>query len=225
LKILLICVASIAERTFTNLYAAFERTRDAPWVVLVSHYDTKPGVACPGANDGASTTGLLVALAAALAERGCDGKANVLVVWLDGEECITSYGENDGLWGSKRAAAEIARRGMNVRAAVCLDMLGDRDLAITIPSNGSPKLMKIAKVAAQRTGVDVTLVDKSVRDDHVPFAEAGFAAIDLIDFEYGSAPGKNDWWHTPEDTPDKLSRASLLKSGRLVAELVNILVK
>jgi len=215
----------VVERGFINLYATFKTTPDAPWVVFVSHYDTKPGSNCPGANDGASTTGLLIALASALESRGHDGKANVMLVWLDGEENIASYGENDGFWGSKRAAAEMQRREMDIRAVVCLDMLGDRNLAITIPSNGTEKLIKIAKVASQRTHVPVSCVADEVKDDHVAFMEAGYAAVDLIDFDYGSASGKNDWWHSPQDTMDKLSRESLLKSGRLVAELVNILAK
>jgi len=217
--------AQAVERTFTNLRAQFVKASDAPWIVFVSHYDTKPGANCPGANDGASTTGLLIALAAALSARGYDGQANVMLIWLDGEECVASYSVNDGLWGSVRAAEEFQRREMDVRGVFCLDMLGDRDLGITIPSNGSPTLMKVAKTAAKTVGIDVTCIDKNVRDDHVAFLEAGYAAIDLIDFCFGSAPGRNDWWHTPQDSVDKISRESLLKAGRLVAEIVNLLAK
>jgi len=214
-----------AERSFVNLYALFKTTSDAPWVIFLSHYDTKPGSNCPGANDGASTTGLLIALASAISSRGYDGAANVMLAWLDGEECVFSYGENDGFWGSKRAVAELQRRETNVRAVVCLDMLGDRDLNIMIPSNGSPSLTKIAQIAAKRTGVSVSCIAEEMKDDHVAFQKAGYQAIDLIDFDYGSAPKRNDWWHTPQDSTDKLGRESFLKSGRLVAELVNILAK
>jgi len=215
----------LVERNFVNLYATFRTLPTAPWLVFLSHYDTKPGSNCPGANDGASTTGLLISLASALSSRGHDGKANVMLVWLDGEENIRSYGENDGFWGSKRAAAEIRRRGLDVRAVVCLDMLGDRNLAITIPSNGTANLIKIVQIAAKRAGVSVSCIAESVKDDHVAFLDAGYSAVDVIDFDYGSKPGRNDWWHTPQDTPDKLDRASFLTSGRLVAELVNILAK
>jgi hypothetical protein len=45
-------------------------------------------------------------------------------------------------------------------------------------------------------------------------------AIDLIDFAYGSAPGLNDYWHTPADTLDKLSAESLDLFGRVVARMV-----
>ena len=70
----------------------------------------------------------------------------------------------------------------------------------------------------------MTDTEDLVKDDHVAFLEAGFKAIDLIDFDYGSAPGLNDYWHTAEDTVDKISEASLLKSGKLVCEMLNVLL-
>lgn len=211
------------ERSFTNLYAEFRPVDpDARWVVLVSHYDTKPGVDCPGANDGASTSGLLVGIASAFSGWTAR-KGNLLLVWTDGEECMESYAANDGLWGSKRAAAYLHETGRKVQAVICLDMLGDRDLSIVVPANGTPALAKIAVHAARRIGKPglVRLTDDCVKDDHVPFLDRGFRAIDLIDFSYG--PG-NSFWHTPQDSVANISEASLLVSGRLVAEMLNILL-
>ena len=211
------------ERTFVNLYGEFRPVDpDARWVVLVSHYDTKPGVACPGANDGASTTGLLVALADAYSSWP-DRRGNLLLIWTDGEECHERYGEDDGFWGSKRAAKWLKETGRDVQAVICLDMLGDKDLSISVPANGSPALAKIARHAARRIGLPdlVKLSDEHVKDDHVAFADLGFKAIDLIDFSYGP---DNSFWHTPQDTIENVSEESLLKSGRLVAEMLNILL-
>ena len=78
--------------------------------------------------------------------------------------------------------------------------------------------------AAEAAGVadKVALRDSIVvKDDHSAFYDAGYPALELIDFDYGSARGKNDYWHTPHDTMDKVSEASLLASGRLVVELLN----
>lgn len=213
------------ERTFINLSAEFGSNPDSPWVVIVSHYDTKPGVDCPGANDGASTSGLLVGLANALSDWRTP-RGNVMLIWTDGEECMESYGEHDGFWGSKRAAAGLKQRGISVKAVICLDMLGDRDLGISIPRNGSPALANIARYAAKKIGEPelVQSTSEIVKDDHVAFQEAGFKAIDLIDFKYGSAPGLNDYWHTPEDTLDKISVKSLERAGRLVVEMLNVLL-
>jgi hypothetical protein len=213
-------------REFTNLTCAFTAQPDAEWIVLLSHYDTKPGVACPGANDGASTTGLLMAYAALLSERGLP-RGNLALVWTDGEECRQAYGPNDGLWGARRAVEDFARRGRKIRAAICLDMLGDRDLAVTIPSNADPTLSKIAVHAARRAGLGkdfVRQIPEIVTDDHVPFMEAGHKAIVLIDFDYGATRGANDYWHTPQDTMDKVSVSSLLSAGTLVAEILNIVL-
>ena len=211
------------EREFTNLYAELRGAdTNARWVVVLSHYDTKPGVKCPGANDGAATSGLLVALANVAVDcRKLGG--NLLLVWTDGEECVQSYDGNDGLQGSKRAVEYIKERGYQVQAAICLDMLGDKELSISIPANGNNTLAKIAAHAARRIGEPqlVHPITEHVKDDHVPFLDAGMKAIDLIDFSYGPA---NKWWHTPDDTMDKISEASLLKSGRLVTEIINILL-
>ncbi|MBQ2625223.1 MAG: M28 family peptidase [Kiritimatiellae bacterium] len=214
------------ERRFTNLVASFKRNPDAPWVVLVSHYDTKTGVDCPGANDGASTSGLLVALAGVLYNHRTQND-NVMLIWTDGEECMNAYVEDDGLWGSRHAAKSLKESGVTVKAVICLDMLGDKDLHVSIPKNSSPALSKIALAAAKKAGVadKVSRVDLLVKDDHVPFLEAGFKAIDLIDFEYGSAPGLNDYWHTDKDTVDKISEESLFTAGKLVVGMLDILLQ
>lgn len=213
----------VGEREFTNLYAEFKgNDEDARWVVLVSHYDTKPGTGCPGANDGASTSGLLVGLANAFSNWKTP-RGNLMLIWTDGEECMSTYGPDDGLWGSKRAAEYLASKDRKVQAVICADMLGDKDLEISVPTNGNPTLSKIAVHAAKRAGYPglVKPIEEIVKDDHVAFMDKGFKAIDLIDFSYG--PG-NSYWHTPQDTMDKISEESLLKSGKIIAELLNILL-
>ena len=213
-------------RTFVNLYAEFRVSQDAPWTVVVSHYDTKPGTSCPGANDGASTSGLLVALADELFM--CrDGRGNVMLVWADGEECMESYTEDDGLWGSRRAASMLKAKGHKVAGVVCVDMLGDKSLNISIAKNSTMSLVKTALAAAKKLklGKQITYTNLLVKDDHLPFLDAGFPAMDLIDFDYGSVRGKNDYWHTEHDTMDKISKKSLETSGKLVVEIIKLLGK
>lgn len=205
------------KHTFANVEGVWRcDDADAPWVVFISHFDTKPGVACPGANDGAATTGLLVALGRCVVRQRPKG-VNVLFLWTDGEECRRAYGPKDGFWGSRHAATKLKASGRKVQGVFCLDMLGDRDLEISIPSNGSPALRRIVHRTAESLGLKDLVRDReySVRDDHQAFLDAGFRALDLIDFDYGSAPGVNDYWHTGKDTMDKVSEKSLLTSGRL----------
>jgi len=212
------------KRLFTNLYCPFERDSSAPWSVFVSHYDTKPGAGCPGANDGAVTSCLLVQLVRLVLDNR-DFRGNVMFIWTDGEECMeASYSAGDGLQGSKRAAEMLKEKKLKVDAVYVLDMLGDRDLKIQFPQNVTKDVAKRVIYAAKRAGItrrQFDRLDMTVLDDHVPFLEAGFPAIDLIDFEYGSKPGLNDFWHTPLDTADKLSAESVLTVGRLVCELLS----
>ncbi len=210
------------ERTFVNLYAEFKSAPSDPWVVFLSHYDTKPGTKCPGANDGASTSGLLVALADRLTSWR-DRSLNVMLIWTDGEECMEVYVDNDGLWGSRRAADMLKKKDVDVLGVFCLDMLGDRNLDIFIPKNGTPELVALVMGAAKTAKVSVSASPMLVKDDHVPFLNAGFKAVDIIDFDFGSEPGLNDYWHTEKDTMDKVSEESLHAAGRLAVEIVNAL--
>ncbi len=209
-------------RAFTNVESSFVSHPDNEWVVFISHFDTKTGVSCPGANDGASTSGLMVALAANLFKNRPE-KTNILLVWTDGEECFDAYSHNDGLWGSRHVAQKLKSSNAKVRAVVCLDMLGDRDLTISIPENCHPGfkngVLKIAK--AKGLGNRIVSSGDIVYDDHLPFMQAGYKALALIDFEYGSAPGLNDYWHTPKDTMDKISPDSLLLAGRLASWIIS----
>ena len=68
------------------------------------------------------------------------------------------------------------------------------------------------------------LLPHAIIDDHEPFLDAGMPAVNLIDFEYGSAPGLNDYWHTDEDRMDKISAESLGIIGRVTLRLVNTLL-
>jgi len=212
-------------RLFCNVSCEWTANPTGEWTVVISHFDTKPSSSCPGANDGASTTGILLSLARIISSRRTP-PGNIMLMWLDGEESMSAYTEHDGFWGSKRAARLLKKSGRKVKAVVCLDMLGDRDLAVSIPRNSSPELRDLALECAGRIGASgsVSTMRELVKDDHVAFLGEGFPAIDLIDFEYGSAPGRNDWWHTPEDTMDKLSEESLLLSGRLACEMLNRLL-
>ena len=216
---------------FANVVVDFPVQGCDEWIVVMSHFDTAPGIGAgfQGANDGASTCGLLAAFARIIRLAGPEWRrCPVSLVFTDGEEKRVAYSENDGFQGSKRLAAYYsAHPKRKVRAAICIDMLGDRDLCISVPSNGTPALKSLAVKAALKAGVrkyvSLRTDGCTVLDDHQAFLEAGFPAIDLIDFSYGSAPGRNDWWHTPADTMDKVAPESLLKSGRLVAELLNLL--
>jgi glutaminyl-peptide cyclotransferase len=113
-----------------------------------------------------------------------------------------------------------------VIAQINLDLVGDRDLTITLARNLSMPLRKQLLDVAHRENARqyFRLVPVEIGDDHDPFHQRGVPAINLIDFEYGSAPGRNDYWRTPEDTIDKLSPDSLDVIGRVTLRLIRDLV-
>lgn len=195
-------------------------------LILASHYDTKSGIGerFQGANDSGSSSGALLELACVLAQ-GPQLPFDVMFAFFDGEECMAHYGVSDGLHGSRYLAKKLIDegRGADIKAMILLDMIGDRDLTITIPRNSTPSLISAVFNAAQEEGSrdKFSLSPLQIGDDHDPFFSAGIPAIDIIDFYYGSAPGRNDYWHTEEDRIDKLSAESLGTVGRVVLRVVN----
>ncbi|MCX7886025.1 MAG: M28 family peptidase [Verrucomicrobiae bacterium] len=190
-------------------------------IVIASHYDTKylPAIHFVGANDGGSSSGVLLELA-----RLTPAIPDLWFVFFDGEECINEYSPNDGLWGSTHFVNELKNREKlnRIQAMILLDMIGDRDLHVTIPANSHPALVQRVFDSAKATGHRryFSFTPIGIIDDHVPFAMAGVPAVNLIDFQFGSAPGLNDYWHTEQDTLDKISPRSLEIVGQTVLHLL-----
>lgn len=210
--------------TFHNVVGKIPGTGDQALIILGAHYDTKSGIpGFVGANDSGSGVGVLLALARAL-KPAWHGAPDIWLAFFDGEECRVTYGAQDGFHGSRHLAQQLVATGRakDVRAVILLDMIGDRDLTVTLPPNGSPTLTSLALTAAERLGVreKFSLSPVAILDDHQPFLNAGMPAVDLIDFQFGSAPGRNDYWHTAADTPDKLSAESLQTTGRVVLQML-----
>ena len=212
----------VGEVEFRNVVGRVKGTGGGDgFVVFGAHWDTKVGIEeFVGANDGASGVGAVLELARAVAEEPLGVEARF--VFFDGEECRVSYsssGVRDGFHGSTRLAEEWEESGelARMKGLFLLDMVGDRDWQLTIPRNCDAELVRRVLAAAREEGVRerCRLLPYAMGDDHVAFAARGAKTVDLIDFEYGSAPGKNDYWHAAEDTVDKLSADSLRTAGRI----------
>ena len=198
---------------FTNLIARFgpDKAKPAPAdtqrVIVASHYDTKifDTIRFVGASDGASSTGALIELARVLA-LDWELARRVELVFFDGEEAVAQFDATDGLYGSRHYARQLraTKRNGQFRSAILWDMIGDRDLTITLSPDSPPELARGILAAAQQLGVrdSFSYHSQPIWDDHVPLNEVRIPAIDLIDFDY--LP-----WHTADDTLDKLSPESL----------------
>jgi Zn-dependent M28 family amino/carboxypeptidase len=196
-------------------------------VVVCGHYDTKLLKDFVGANDGGSSTGLLLELARELRLHLKDGKLggySVWLVWLDGEEAFREWTDADSGYGSRHLAEKWQADGTlkNIKALLLVDMIGDADLDILQDENSTPWLEQVVYEAAKRLGYQshFFLQRTAIGDDHVPFASKGVPAADLIDFTYGY---NNAYWHTKEDTMDKLSPKSFGIVGSVVLETIRLL--
>jgi len=216
------------ETTYRNVHAQTPGHGDR-YVILASHYDTKLLHSVPnfvGANDSASSSGLLLELLRVISSAENWGGPPMRFVWFDGEECRVRYGEHDGLHGSKRMASTLEASGEleSCRAMILLDMIGDKDLTITFPSNCDSKLLAQIFKTAEAQGVASHFgffSGRRILDDHVPFFERGVPALDIIDFSYGP---NNSFWHTSEDTLDKISPDSMAIVGNVVLAFLQELI-
>jgi len=186
-------------------------------VVVAGHYETKriDDFRFVGANDGGSSTAFLIELARILAAR--KNKLTYWLVFLDGEEAFVDFSATDGLYGSRHLVQKLTASGelSRIDAVLVVDMVADAELDIHRENNSTPWLTDRVFTAAHRLGYDRYFRDdlRSYIDDHVPFVNAGVAAVDLLDFNYGRG---NRYWHSAEDTLDKCSPVSLTIVGRVV---------
>ncbi len=188
------------------------RSTDLPRIILGAHYDTRmfadsdPDPAqhtnfVPGANDGASGVAVLLELARSLPKE----TVPVWLVFFDAED----NGRIEG-WDWILGSREFVRNNpVQPRAAIIVDMIGDADLNIYKERNSNPELMDEIWAVAKGLGYESKFIPEykhSMLDDHTPFLEAGIPAVDIIDFDY-------PYWHTVQDTPDKVSAESLQAVG------------
>ena len=189
-----------------------KRGHEKPQIILLAHYDsrlladndsdpTKQGLPVPGANDGASGVAVLLELARTLP----NDSVPVWLVFVDAEDNGRIPGW-DWILGSRAFAGSLTDRP---KAVVLVDMIGDADLNIYREKTSDQTLTDQIWQSANELGYADQFInaDKfAMIDDHSPFLDKGFHAIDIIDFDY-------PYWHTVSDTADKVSPASLAVVG------------
>jgi len=201
-----------------NIIAKFPG-RSGRAIVVTGHFDTKlfPGRKFVGANDGGSSTGLLLELAHVLARQ--PRKDDVYLVWFDGEEAIREKWEGeDNLYGSRHLADRWSKDGtlVRIKALMNVDMIGDKDLGIKQDTQSDAGLRKLVWSTAAELGYSAYFPEDTIAedDDHMPFVKMRVPAIDIIDVDYPA-------WHTDQDTLDKISAQSLEIVGTVVVEVIH----
>lgn len=196
----------------------------SPWIILGAHYDSrifadqdpdpnKQKQPVPGANDGASGVAVLLEIARVLPNVAAgaqtsrepgEGLGQIWVVFFDAED-NGRIADWDWIMGSRAFVSQLSTKP---DAAVIVDMIGDSDLQIYLENHSDPELSRQIWETGQKLGYPQFISEPkyTILDDHVPFLDAGIRAVDLIDFDY-------PYWHTTEDTPDKVSPQSLEAVG------------
>jgi hypothetical protein len=214
--------------TLFNVHVRF-RPDATRRILILTHWDTRPtsdeaddsvgrATPVPGANDGASGTAILLELAAMLDQ--APPPVGVDLLFVDGED----YGPDadDMFLGAKRYASRLGDTDRPVYGLL-LDMVGDATPSFPVEEiSAQAAELVVRKVwrAAERLGYRSyfpNTVGLRVFDDHVPLIEAGLPTASLVDFEYGTY---NQFWHTPQDTPENVSATTLGMVGEVVAELI-----
>jgi Zn-dependent M28 family amino/carboxypeptidase len=221
---------STAEGKFPvrNILEKFPGTRDGI-IVIASHYDTNyplRDTGYVGANDGASSSALLLEIANQLRGKKRDGYS-VWLLWDDAEESMKlPWDDPESLYGVRHLAQKWQDDGTlkKIKAFLLEDMIGDADLNIERDTNSTPWLEDLVYQAATRLGYQSHFFARTIAvdDDHLPFVQRGVPSADLIDLDYGY---NNVFHHTPQDTVDKLSPKSLEIVGMVTLQAVQMLDK
>ena len=208
-----------------NIIAKFPGSKDGI-IVIAGHYDTPyylRNTGFVGANDGGSSTGMLLELANQFRGKKQDGYS-VWLVFTDGEEAVKEWTDTDSVYGTRHISEKWQKDGTlkKIKAFILQDMIGDADLGIDRDQNSTPWLEDVVYQAATRYGYQSHFFQRnnSDLDDHIPFAQKGVPVADLIDLDYGY---NNSFWHKPEDTIDKVSPKSLQIVGDVILETVRML--
>jgi glutaminyl-peptide cyclotransferase len=204
-------------------------------IVLASHYETNyplKDIDFVGANDGACTTALLIALGQYYRDHPPTGYS----VWLlfdDGEEAIGKDGMvgSDQLYGVRHIAAKWSGDGTlaHIKAFVVADMLGWKQMNIDRETNSTPWLLDLLGKAGKDTGHSAYVFKNTIGidDDHIPFKERGVPVLDVICYEYGpvdpTRPGEYAFHHTALDSMDKLSATTLQVSADIFVDLLKLI--
>jgi glutaminyl-peptide cyclotransferase len=216
-----------------NLIGKFNVTSDPqqPIFILAGHYDTLFKKGFIGANDGASSTAILLSFADALA--GQKTKMQIWLVWTDLEEALESFVGDDGLYGSRHLARKLKADGTasRVKGLFLLDMIGDKDLNVGRETRSTRWLQDFIAQAAKQLGYSQFFFQYTTEiiDDHVSFLDNGIPAVDVVDAEFGRmGPGfdcMGEFHHANTDTMDKVSQKSLEIVGRTILLTVELLDK
>jgi Zn-dependent M28 family amino/carboxypeptidase len=196
---------------------------DKPGVILLgTHYDTKRLENFVGADDGGSSTGVMLELARLLCSQ--HGRYPVWIAFFDGEEAVRQeWKDPDNCYGSREMAARFAISGdlAKIKAFLLADIVGTRTPHFKRETYSTKALVDLVWGVAKKLGYGDIFIDESsaVEDDHQSFLKRNVPSVDVIDLDNGPG-GDVYYWHTPQDSLDKISPKTLAIVGHVFLESV-----
>jgi glutaminyl-peptide cyclotransferase len=196
-------------------------------LLLGTHYDTKRISNFVGADDGGSSTGVMLELARLLCGQTATPRYAVWIAFFDGEEAVNpEWKDPDNRYGSREMAARFAVSGdiPKIKAFLLADIVGGKNLHLKRESYSTPWVTDLVWKAAHSLGYQSIFLDQAVPidDDHLSFLSRNVPSVDLIDLDNGPN-GDVYYWHTAQDTLDKISAKSLGIVGHVLLESVKAL--
>src|SRR5216684_8654167 len=191
---------------------------EKPGIILLgTHYDTLLMDNFVGADDAGSSTGVMLELARLLCPQ--KGKYAVWIAFFDGEEAMKRWSDSDSRYGSRQMAARLSASGdiKKIRALLLADIVGGCNARFLRESSSTPALVDLIWSTSAKLGYSAIFLDEatSAQDDHDSFLKRGVPSVDVIgDFL------NNGYWHTPQDTLDKISAKTLAITGHVFLETV-----
>jgi glutaminyl-peptide cyclotransferase len=196
---------------------------DKPNVILLgTHYDTKRLENFVGADDAGSSTGVMLELARLLCSQ--HGRNAVWIAFFDGEEAVREQWEDpDNCYGSREMAARFANNGdlTKIKAFLLADLVGTRTPHFKREENSTKWLVDVVWGTAKKLGYGNVFLDQAspIEDDHLSFTKRHVPSVDVIDLDNGPN-GDVSYWHTPQDSLDKISPKTLAIVGHVFLESV-----
>jgi Zn-dependent M28 family amino/carboxypeptidase len=178
----------------------------------------------PGANDGASGVAVLLTLADELARTPPGIGVDILLT--DGEDwghdTETLATDTTDMFIGARHFARTRGAAYRPLYGILLDIVGGQGARFLYEGhslNYAPEVVgRVWRTAADLGHADVFVQASGhySTDDHVPLNQAGIRTIDIIDSGFINGP----YWHTTEDTVDKISAETLDAVGEVVLEVI-----
>ena len=201
---------------------------DSSIIMLGTHYDTvlRDDIVFVGADDAGSSTGVMLELARLLCAPGAPkGKHAVWIAFFDGEEAMKSWSETDSRYGSRQMAARLAASGdiKKIKAFMLADLVGSKELHF-MRDPTTKSLTDLVWNTAAKLGYSEIFINPAagMEDDHNSFAKRNVPVVDVIDLDRS---GDVAYWHTADDTMDKISAKSLAITGHVFLESIEELQK